>query len=164
MGIFNFLKAAGKNILTRSELNKKSRNRSNSELKARKEGMLEGLIYNADLKIKDLDVELNGDKLTVYGETSIAEHRQKAVLILGNVAGISEVDNRISLTIEDPEEEQYEIYEVQSGDSLSKIAKRYYNDPLKYHIIFEANKHIIEDPNLIYPGQQIVLPKIKSTS
>jgi nucleoid-associated protein YgaU len=52
------------------------------------------------------------------------------------------------------------IYTVVSGDSLSKIAKREYGDMNKWKAIFEANRDIIKDPNLIYPGQKLKLPPL----
>ncbi len=51
-------------------------------------------------------------------------------------------------------------YTVVKGDSLWKIAKKYYNDGSKYTVIFQANKGIIKDPNLIYVGQVIKIPKL----
>lgn len=52
-----------------------------------------------------------------------------------------------------------EFYVVQKGDSLSAIAKRLYGDPMAYKRIFEANQGVIKDPNLIYPGQKILIPR-----
>jgi len=52
------------------------------------------------------------------------------------------------------------IYVVVSGDSLSKIAKREYGDANKWKQIFEANRDIIKDPNLIHPGQKLKLPSL----
>lgn len=49
-----------------------------------------------------------------------------------------------------------EIYEVKSGDSLSKIAKNYTG--MTWQKIYEANKDQIKDPNLIHPGQKLVIP------
>lgn len=49
-------------------------------------------------------------------------------------------------------------YIVVSGDSLSKIAKREYGDASKWPKIYEANRHLIKDPNLIYPGQELRIP------
>jgi nucleoid-associated protein YgaU len=49
-------------------------------------------------------------------------------------------------------------YVVVSGDSLSKIAKREYNDAEKWRAIYDANRDIIKDPNLIHPGQTLRLP------
>lgn len=50
------------------------------------------------------------------------------------------------------------IYEVVSGDSLSKIAKREYGDAKLWTRIFEANKDIVKDPDKIFPGQKLKIP------
>jgi LysM repeat protein len=52
----------------------------------------------------------------------------------------------------------YGIYEVQSGDSLSAIAKNVSNGALSYQQIFEANTDQLDDPNRIQPGQKLVIP------
>jgi nucleoid-associated protein YgaU len=49
-------------------------------------------------------------------------------------------------------------YVVVNGDSLSKIAKREYGDANKWRTIYEANKDVITDPDLIYPGQELKIP------
>ena len=49
-------------------------------------------------------------------------------------------------------------YVVVKGDSLSKIAKREYGDANKWRTIYEANKELISDPDLIYPGQELKIP------
>ena len=51
-----------------------------------------------------------------------------------------------------------QTYTVQSGDSLSKIAKQFYGDANAYMDIFNANKDQLNDPNKIFPGQQLVIP------
>lgn len=51
-----------------------------------------------------------------------------------------------------------QTYVVQSGDSLSKIAQRYYGDPALYTKIFEANRDLLKDPNKIQPGQKLRIP------
>lgn len=51
-------------------------------------------------------------------------------------------------------------YVIKSGDSLSKIAKQFYGDAQKWNKIYEANKDIIKDPNLIHPNQKIKIPKL----
>ncbi len=51
-------------------------------------------------------------------------------------------------------------YTVVKGDSLWKLAKKYYNDGSKYTVIFNANKGVIKDPNKIYVGQVIKIPKL----
>jgi len=50
-------------------------------------------------------------------------------------------------------------YVVVSGDSLSRIAKRQYGDAQKWPRIYEANRNVIKDPDLIYPGQELRIPE-----
>lgn len=49
-------------------------------------------------------------------------------------------------------------YTVQKGDSLSKIALREYGDAQQWHRIYEANRDLIKDPDLIQPGWTLKLP------
>ena len=49
-------------------------------------------------------------------------------------------------------------YTVKSGDSLWKIAKQMYGDGSQYTKIYEANKDKIKNPNLIYAGQNLIIP------
>ena len=51
-----------------------------------------------------------------------------------------------------------QTYTVVSGDCLWNIAKKYYGDGSKYPTIYNANKDKIKDPNLIYPGQVLIIP------
>jgi nucleoid-associated protein YgaU len=52
------------------------------------------------------------------------------------------------------------IYEVVSGDSLSKIAKREYGNANEWKRIYEANQDILKDPDKIYPGQKLKIPPL----
>lgn len=49
-----------------------------------------------------------------------------------------------------------EMYEIKKGDTLSKIAKKYGTTWQKIH---EMNKDTIKNPDLIFPGQKIKIPK-----
>ncbi|MBC7446871.1 MAG: LysM peptidoglycan-binding domain-containing protein [Hymenobacteraceae bacterium] len=52
-------------------------------------------------------------------------------------------------------------YTVKSGDSLSKIAKAHYGDAMQWKHVYEANKALIgANPDMIQPGQELVLPKL----
>ena len=51
-------------------------------------------------------------------------------------------------------------YTVAAGDSLSKIAKKLYGDANKWKVIFEANRDIIKNPDLIHPGQVLQIPDL----
>ena len=49
-------------------------------------------------------------------------------------------------------------YVVVKGDTLSGIAKREYGNANKWRTIYEANKDLINDPDLIFPGQKLKVP------
>jgi|SRR5579871_2467460 len=53
---------------------------------------------------------------------------------------------------------QQRTYTVQAGDSLSKISKQFYGSPSAYMKIFEANRDVLNDPNMIKPGQTLKIP------
>ena len=54
---------------------------------------------------------------------------------------------------------EYEMHEVERGDRLQTIARKFYGDPLQWEKIYKANLDGIDDPGLIYPGQQLRIPK-----
>lgn len=49
-------------------------------------------------------------------------------------------------------------YTVSSGDTLSKIAKHFYNDGNEWQRIFNANRDVLSNPDRIYPGQHLRIP------
>ena len=69
----------------------------------------------------------------------------------------SDVEGGSSSTLPTPEPEE-QTYTIASGDSLSKIAKHFYGDANRWREIFEANRDVIKDPDLIYPGKTIKIP------
>ena len=71
--------------------------------------------------------------------------------------GTATVENKREESTSAPSAEN-QSYTVKSGDTLWALAKYYYGDGSKYSLIASANKEIT-NPNLIYPGQVIVIPK-----
>ncbi len=67
----------------------------------------------------------------------------------------SDVEFGSSSTLPEPEAQTYTI---EAGDSLSKIAKHFYGDAGKWRQIFEANRDVIKDPDMIHPGHTIKIP------
>jgi nucleoid-associated protein YgaU len=106
--------------------------------------------------IKDLDVSFEDGKVVLSGDAESADALEKTVLIAGNVQGVSEVT---ADAVSAPQQQaKVEYYTVESGDTLSGIAKRFLGNASDYPKIFEANREVIKDPNLIYPGQKIRIP------
>ncbi len=106
--------------------------------------------------IEGLSVNYQDGVVTVSGEAADSEAVEKAILMAGNVEGVKEVINNTSVPI--VEEIKVEYYVIQSGDTLSKLAKKYYGDAMAYNRIFEANREVIQDPDLIFVGQKIRIP------
>ena len=52
-------------------------------------------------------------------------------------------------------------YTIQSGDTLSNIAKKYYDDSNSYSVLAEENN--IENPHLIFPEQTIRIPDLEDS-
>jgi nucleoid-associated protein YgaU len=56
-------------------------------------------------------------------------------------------------------EQQERFYVVEKGDSLSKIAKKFYGDANAWRRIHEANQERIKNPDLIQPGWKLRIPE-----
>jgi len=70
---------------------------------------------------------------------------------------IKRIDPGLSDIIADVNVQPGIIYKVLAGDTLSKIAKRYYGDANQYNRIFEANRDQLSDPDKIKVGQELKL-------
>ncbi len=174
MGLFSFLKNAGAKLLTGKAAKKvtveappknasKEAYNDKEVLRHQKMILLRGIAESTGIKVKNLEIDLNGDKVTVYGTTKSVADKEKLVLSLGNVAGIATVDDRLIVKNTEAKtiaKQSSEFYTVKKGDSLSKIAKKYYGSAKKYPIIFEANQPMLSDPDKIYPGQQLRIPPL----
>jgi nucleoid-associated protein YgaU len=59
-----------------------------------------------------------------------------------------------------PADTYSETYTVREGDTLSKIARAHYGKASEWPRVYEANRDIIKDPDLIYPGQTLTIPTL----
>jgi nucleoid-associated protein YgaU len=75
----------------------------------------------------------------------------------GNVKGVEEV--KVDGLEAPPQTAEVDFYVIESGDTLSAIAKQFYGDANAYPQIVEANREVIKDADLIFPGQKIRIPK-----
>jgi nucleoid-associated protein YgaU len=67
-------------------------------------------------------------------------------------------DGDLTLSLSAASSDVYGHYTVESGDSLSKIAKEVTHGKLTYQQIFEANRDQLSDPDKIQVGQKLVIP------
>jgi len=110
------------------------------------------------LTYKNIKLSTSGQTVTLEGEVEKQADAEKIALAVGNVGGVESVNNK--MIVASPEAES-QYHTVVSGDSLSKIAGKYYGDVQKYNTIFEANKPMLSDPDKIYPGQVLRIPAVK---
>jgi nucleoid-associated protein YgaU len=116
-------------------------------------------VASQGLSARNLDVQYDGATrtVTVKGEAPDQATREKIVIACGNVASVARVDDQLTVAVASTS--QATLREVKPGDTLSKIAKELYGDSNAYHKIFEANTPMLSDPNKIYPGQMLRIPK-----
>lgn len=108
-------------------------------------------------KTDEVNVEVDGDKVVLTGKALSQEEREKLILVAGNVEGVDAVEDKLEVS-------KTRTYTVESGDTLSKIAKEMYGDAMTYPVIFEANKPMLEHPDKIYPGQVLRIPSLKANA
>jgi nucleoid-associated protein YgaU len=101
-------------------------------------------------------VKEEGGKLVIKGMAEYGIDRDHLWDLIKKQAGW---EKEIVADIKVEKADVYGYWVVKSGDTLSKIAKDVYDDGSKYMTIFNANKDQLKDPNMIKPGQKLVLPK-----
>ena len=138
MGIFSFLKEIGKKVLPGREA----------------EEITADINESLGAHVADLTVAFDDGTVTVAGTVDSQSTKEKAILLAGNVEGVEQVVDNLSIEVKPV------FYTIQKGDSLSKVAQAQYGDPMKWKALFEANREVIKDPDLIYPGQQIRIPEL----
>ena len=149
MGLFDFVRDVGRQIF---DTDAEAADNIKQHLEIKTSG------------IKNLDVKYDDGVVTLCGDCNSQATKDTAVLIAGNIKGVKQV---VSEDLKAPppakkEEKkaaEAEFYTIVSGDTLGAIAKRFYGKASMYTKIFEANREIISDPNKIYPGQTIKIPR-----
>lgn len=169
MGFFSFVKEAGEKLFGHkdAEAAAAAAAASNDEAaKAKLEATnraagdaIQTYIEAQDLTITGLVVTFDAASSTValFGVAEDQATKEKALLCAGNVSGVSNVTDNMSVDQSEPEATYHDVV---SGDNLSKIAKAAYGDPNKYMLIFEANKPMLSHPDKIYPGQKLRIPPL----
>ncbi|MGA9238386.1 LysM peptidoglycan-binding domain-containing protein [Robiginitalea sp.] len=101
--------------------------------------------------VEDGVLKIKGTVKTQYEKDILWDEIKK-------VGGEKPSDLLANIIVEDTS--VYHRHEVKSGESLSKIAKHYYGDMMKYKAIFEANTNLLDNPDMIHPGQVLVIPNL----
>lgn len=151
MGLISVIKNAGSKIFGLGDSNEKKQEKIIAHLQS----------FN--LNTDGIQINVEDDKVKLTGSAKDIFDKIKIVATAGNVAGIAEVDDQLAVGEEvvvnlDPVASDSQYYTVVKGDTLSKIAKHFYSNANAYPKIFEANKPMLKSPDLIYPGQILIIP------
>ena len=137
MGLLSFVKNAGKSLFGGGE-------EPTAEV-------LKKEVEDLGLDTSGLDIQVEGDKVTVGGDAVSQEIKEKVILAVGNVEGVAEVEDNV-------EGSEGTYHTVEKGDTLWAIASKTMGNGAKYQEIFEANRPMLSDPDKIYPGQVLRIP------
>ncbi len=125
-------------------------------------------ISGLGLGVRNLSAKIEGKTVTLTGD---APSREITVQVMENFDKLVKTDNTLNaIRVDAPKpapapvpppapKPAERIYEVVAGDTLSKIALKYYGSANKYMKIFEANRDILNNPDLIKPGQKLRIPE-----
>jgi len=146
MGIFDFVRNIGANVLG-----------DGGEEAAAIEKNITTLLGD---RVENLKVDYEDGTVRIGGTVDSYTTRQKLVLLAGNVKGVEKVnDDALKVRPQAKPEPEFTFYTIVKGDSLSKIAKRFYGDASKWPVLFAENREVIQNADLIYPGQVIRVPE-----
>ncbi len=124
-----------------------------------------------NLDISGLSVSVDGGEVTISGEAASESVREKALAMVGEMDGVEEVVDDMSVS-EDEDEDDEEgggddddegtTHTVVYGDTLWGLSEKYYKDGSRYMEIFNANKELWKahknDPNVIHVGWELHIP------
>ena len=118
--------------------------------------------------VRGLKASVAGKVVTLEGEAETMEAKGRVMTEFNQLIRTENTINRIRVKeapaakpVPSPAPTPDEVtpYVVQSGDTLSALAQRFYGKASLYMKIFEANRDILSDPNLIKVGQKLKIPK-----
>lgn len=123
-----------------------------------KQKYLSVLDLGTKLNIQNGDVSEENGVLKIKG---IAKTQFEKNIIWDEIKAVGgQNPSDIQADIRVSDESVYHRHTVKSGETLGKIAKHYYGDPMKYKQIFQANTNILKNPDLIHSNQELVIPKL----
>ena len=123
---------------------------------AAKEKYASVLSLGEQLNVQNGRVEEENGILRVWGTVQYGHEKDQLWDAIKAVGGSHPTD--IVADIQVANSDVYAMHTVTKGESLSKIAKHYYDDLMKYKQIFEANRDQLKNPDLIEVGQVLRIP------
>ena len=128
------------------------------------------VLNKSDLGVRDLRATVDGKVVTLEGQAVNLEAKGRVMLEFNKLVNTENTLNRIQVQpapasppVPGPGPQaagEATVYEVKPGDTLSAIAQRFYGKASLYPKIFEANRDILTNPDLIKVGQKLKIPKL----
>lgn len=161
MSVFEFIKSASDKMA--EGLEKATEAVREAEEKKALE-LVQARIKDSKIGAKDLALKFTEPgSLKIYAVVESADDKEDLILLAGNSAGVHKVEDAIKVrppgATADVTPPAPRFYTVKSGDTLGAIAKSQLGSKTRYMEIFNANKHILKDPDQIDVGQTLRLPK-----
>ncbi len=149
MGLFDFVKNIGSKVFGPSDTDAAAKIKEH--------------ILKDNPGVENLAVTFDKGTVCLTGECVDVASREKTILLAGNVENVENVTADDLTVKEVPVDEttveyKVEYYEIKKGDTLWKVATEFLGNGARYTEIFEANREVIKNPDLIYPGQKIRIP------
>jgi LysM repeat protein len=129
-------------------------------------------VTRMNLGVRDLRAVVDGKVVTLEGQADSFEIKGRVIQEFNKLVNTENTLNKIRIPAPQaapaaqpgtsapsataPVEQ---IHLVQAGDTLSALSQKYYGKASLYMKIFEANRDILNDPNLIKIGQKLRIPK-----
>ena len=110
------------------------------------------------LNIQNGDVKEENGVLKIKGTTKTPYEKDILWDKIKEVGGENPSDIMADIKVAD--DSVYHRHVVKRGETLGKIAIQYYGKASKYQDIFKANSDILKNPDLIYPDQELIIPKL----
>ena len=181
MGFFDFIKGAGEDV-NEEELAEQERETAEKTLEAKLTRHLR--MKGLEQQIEGFGLSVEGDNVTIRGKVESEDLQEIIVLSVGNFQGVAGVHDELEAPAPAPEVVKEVVvvaaeaapvaaakaepvaakpktvyHTVVSGDTLWAISEKHLGDGNKYMAIFEANRPMLQDPDSIYPGQKLRIPK-----
>ncbi|GAA4231283.1 hypothetical protein GCM10022291_03420 [Postechiella marina] len=110
------------------------------------------------LSIKNGDVQEENGVLKVWGTAKTPYEKNLLWDKIKEIGGENPSDIMADIKVED--ESVFHRHTVKSGETLGKIAVKYYGKASNYQDIFKANSDILKNPDIIHPDQELIIPNL----
>jgi nucleoid-associated protein YgaU len=130
------------------------------------------VLNKSNIGVRGLRAKVDGKVVTLEGQAENMDAKGRAMLEFNKMIKTENTINRIQAPSAAPPPPspmpgpgapaagEVTIYEVKSGDTLGAIAQRFYGKASLYPKIFDANRDILTNPDLIKVGQKLKIPKL----